>query len=135
MNNVNYSILIVDDQYGLRRLLYELFSDEGYCVRLAAGGLEALKLVSQEMPDIVLLDVKMPLMSGLETLSELKKINPELIVLMMTAYCDLDVVEQAKKIGVKHYIVKPFDVNELRLLVRGLLVDAGHIKNRLQEIG
>ena len=135
MNNVDFSILIVDDQYGLRRLLYELFNDEGYCVRLAASGLEALKLVSQEMPDIVLLDVKMPLMSGLETLLELRKINPELTVLMMTAYGDLGVVEQAKKNGAKHYIVKPFDVNELRLLVRGLLVEAGHRKKMLQEIG
>lgn len=135
MNNDVFNILIVDDQYGLRRLLFELFNDEGYCVRLAAGGLEALNLVAQEMPDIVLLDIKMPRMSGLETLLELRKINPDITVLMMTAYGDLQVMEQAKKNGIKHYIVKPFDVNELRLLVKGLLLEVGYRKKLLKEIG
>ena len=135
MEEKNFSLLVVDDQNGVRRLLYEIFNDEGYLVRMATGGHEALKLVSQEMPDIVLLDIKMPGMNGLETLSELRKINPDLLVLMMTAYGDLEVVGQAKRLGVKLYIVKPFDLDEVRHLVKGLLYDVRPKTGKYQEIG
>ncbi|MFZ5596738.1 MAG: response regulator [Bacillota bacterium] len=128
-------LLIVDDQSGVRRLLYEVFIDEGYHVRTASGGQEALMMVAREKPDMVLLDIKMPGMSGLETLSELRKISHDLPVIMMTAYGDLEVVEQAKKLGVKHYIVKPFDLDEVRLLVRGLFLEIGGGPGKLQEIG
>lgn len=135
MTESDYSLLIVDDQQGVRRLLYEAFSDEGYRVRMAAGGQEALLMASQEMPDIILLDIKMPVMNGLETLRELRKVNPDIPVLMMTAYGELEVVEGAKKLGVKHYLTKPFDLHEVSLLVKGILVDSGHSKGRLKEIG
>ncbi|MHB8918409.1 MAG: response regulator [Desulfocucumaceae bacterium] len=135
MTESDYNLLIVDDQQGVRRLLYEAFSDEGYRVRMAAGGQEALLMASQEMPDIILLDIKMPVMNGLETLRELRKVNPDIPVLMMTAYGELEVVEGAKKLGVKHYLTKPFDLHEVRLLVKGILVDSGHSKGRLKEIG
>lgn len=131
----DYSLLIVDDQPGVRRLLYEAFNDEGYRVRMAGGGQEALKMVSQQIPDIILLDIRMPVMNGLETLEEIRKIDPDMPVLMMTAYGELEVVEMAKKLGVRHYIIKPFDLNEVRLLVKALLVDVGHRKGRLKEIG
>jgi two-component system response regulator (stage 0 sporulation protein F) len=131
----DFNLLIVDDQHGVRRLLYEAFNDEGYKVKLAAGGLEAIKMIFQEMPDMVLLDFKMPGMSGLETLAELKKVSPDLPVLLMTAYGDLDVIEQAKKLGIKHHITKPFDINEVRLIVKGLLLETGHRKSKLMEIG
>lgn len=135
MTKSDFSLLIVDDQQGVRRLLYEAFSDEGYRVRMAAGGQEALLMASQEMPDLILLDIKMPVMNGLETLRELRKVNPDIPVLMMTAYGELEVVEGAKKLGVKHYLIKPFDLNEVRLLVKGILVDTGHRKGMLKEIG
>jgi len=135
MTASNYSLLIVDDQQGVRRLLYEAFSDEGYQVKMASGGEEALSMVSLEMPDMILLDIKMPGMNGLETLRELRKTDPEVPVLMMTAYGDLEVVETAKKYGVKHYIIKPFDLHEIRLLVKALLVDVGHRKGMIKEIG
>lgn len=135
MTESGYSLLIVDDQQGVRRLLYEAFGDEGYHVRMAEGGHEALKLASQEMPDIILLDIKMPVMNGFETLRELRKIDRDVPVLMMTAYGDLEVVEGAKKLGVKYYIVKPFDLNEVRLMIKAMLVDSGHRKGTLKEIG
>lgn len=135
MTEIDFSLLIVDDQHGVRRLLYEAFKDEGYRVRMAQGGSEALKMVSQETPDIVLLDIKMPGMNGLETLAEMRKTKPDLSVLMMTAYGDLEVVDKAKKMGVKHYIIKPFDIHEVRLLVRGLLFEYGQVKSEFKEIG
>lgn len=135
MKEKKFGLLIVDDQHGVRRLLFEAFNDEGYRVRMAGGGIEALKMVSQEMPDLVLLDIKMPVMSGLETLAELRKISKDMPVLMMTAYGDLEVVEQAKKLGVMHYIIKPFDLNELKMTVKGLLIEMENTKSKLKEIG
>lgn len=135
MKDKDFRLLIVDDQNGVRRLLYEAFSDEGYKVRMASSGMEAIKVVSQDMPDMVLLDIKMPVMSGLETLTELRKMSRELPVMMMTAYGDLEVVEQAKKLGVKHYIIKPFDLNEVKMMVKGLMLEQGEIKSGLKEIG
>lgn len=135
MQEKDFGLLIVDDQHGVRRLLYEAFKDEGYRVRMAGSGMEALKMVAQEMPDLVLLDIKMPVMSGLETLAELRKISKDLPVLMMTAYGDLEVVEQAKKLYVKHYIIKPFDLNEVKMMVMGLLSEVQDKKKKLKEIG
>lgn len=134
MTQSNYHLLIVDDQQGVRRLLYEAFSDEGYHVRIAEGGQEALKMVSQEVPDLILLDIKMPMMNGLETLKELRKIDPQVPVLMMTAYGELEVVESAKKMGVEHYIIKPFDLHEVRLLVKAILADTGQQHGVLEDI-
>jgi two-component system response regulator (stage 0 sporulation protein F) len=135
MHEKNFGLLIVDDQHGVRRLLFEAFNDEGYHVRVAGSGMEALKMVAQEMPDLVLLDIKMPVMSGLETLAEIRKTSKDLPVLMMTAYGDLEVVEQAKKLYVKHYIIKPFDLNEVKMMVKGLLMEMEDRKNKLKEIG
>jgi len=87
------------------------------------------------MPDLVLLDIKMPVMSGIETLAEIRKASKDLPVLMMTAYGDLEVVEQAKKLGVKHYIIKPFDLNEVKIMVKGLLVEFKDRESGLMEIG
>ena len=135
MQENKYGLLIVDDQNGVRRLLFEAFYDEGYQVRMAGSGMEALKMLSQEMPDLVLLDIKMPVMSGIETLGEIRKASKDLPVLMMTAYGDLEVVDQAKKLGVKHYIIKPFDLNEVKMMVKGLLMEIGDRPGKLKEIG
>ncbi|HBV96217.1 MAG: chemotaxis protein CheY [Peptococcaceae bacterium BICA1-7] len=135
MQENKYGLLIVDDQNGVRRLLFEAFNDEGYQVRMAGSGMEALKMLSQEMPDLVLLDIKMPVMSGIETLGEIRKASKDLPVLMMTAYGDLEVVDQAKKLGVKHYIIKPFDLNEVKMMVKGLLMEIGDRPGKLKEIG
>ncbi len=135
MTESRFSLLVVDDQQGVRRLLYEAFSDEGYHVRMAGGGQEAIKLAAQQMPDLILLDIKMPVMNGLETLKELRNLDPDVPVMLMTAYGELEVVEAAKKLGVRHYIIKPFDLHEVRLLVKAMLVEIGHIRGKLKEIG
>ncbi|MFZ5649706.1 MAG: response regulator [Bacillota bacterium] len=135
MNAKDLSLLVVDDQHGVRRLLQEVFAEDGYRVRAASGGEEALKMIAQEVPDLILLDIKMPGMSGLKTLAELRKTNAGLPVLMMTAYGDLEVVGQVKKLGVKHYIIKPFDLSEVRHMVKGLLIEAGPGAGKVQEIG
>jgi len=119
---VKAKLLVVDDQMGVRRLLYEAFSVEGYEVEMAANGHEALEKVKLAMPDLILMDMKMPGMNGLQTLQEIKKINDAVVVIMMTAYGELEIVAEAVKLGIKEYVTKPFDINELRETVKKLVL-------------
>lgn len=128
-------MLIVDDQAGVRRLLYEAFSDEGYSVETASSGMEAIVKVNDKSPLLILLDIKMPGMSGLETLDELLKIIPKTPVVMMTAYGELDIVAEAKRRGVKYYINKPFDLDEIRYLIKGLLMEERNRLTMIEDIG
>lgn len=118
MGKDTIDILIVDDQVGVRRLLFEALSDEGYLVKMAAGGAEALSIIAQTTPSVILLDMKMPGLTGFETLQEIRKQYGQLPVIMMTAYGDLEIVNQTKGLGVKHYLNKPFDLDDVRNLAR-----------------
>nr|WP_309864969.1 response regulator [Desmospora profundinema] len=121
----NMKLLIVDDQYGIRVLLKEVFTREGLEVFQAANGKVALEIIHVEHPDLILLDMKMPGMDGLELLRHLKKeaVNPK--VIMMTAYGELDMVEEATKLGALAHFTKPFDIEELRAeVLRQLLQSA-----------
>jgi two-component system response regulator (stage 0 sporulation protein F) len=121
MDFSKYSILVVDDQTGVRRLLQETFREEGYNVDTAKEGAEALVKIKESPPSLVLLDMKMPGMNGLETLHQIIKDNPAQVVIMMTAYEELEVVQDARKLGVKDYITKPFDLNYLKELIKSIL--------------
>jgi len=115
-------LLIVDDNAGVCRLLFELFSDEGYVVETAQSGAEALKKVCARVPSLILLDVKMPGMSGFETLEKIRKIIPGIPVVMMTAYTELETVMAAKEDGlIQYYLSKPFDLSEIRRLIKEIL--------------
>jgi two-component system response regulator (stage 0 sporulation protein F) len=111
-------ILIVDDQYGIRVLLYEVFGKEGYQTFQAANGKQALDIVKTESPDLVILDMKIPGMDGLEILKEVKKIDTGIKVIMMTAYGELDMIKEATELGAITHFTKPFDIDELRLAVK-----------------
>lgn len=116
-------ILIVDDQQGIRLLLKEVFEREGYETLIAGSGNEALAITEHVCPHIVLMDMKMPGMDGVELLKRLKKRNKAFKVIMMTAYGEMGVVEESMSWGVMRYFTKPFDVFELRDAVRELLED------------
>ena len=111
-------LLVVDDQMGVRRLISEALLDAGYLVDQAVDGREALDLLKEKKYQLIILDVKMPGMSGLETLREIRKIDRDVPVVLMTAYEELDLLEEADKLGVAHFLCKPFDLNELRSLAR-----------------
>jgi len=106
-------VLIVDDQPGIRLLLNEVVKKEGYSTYLAANGIEALRYAEEGM-DCVLLDMKIPGMDGIEILKRLKEKWPQLPVFMMTAYGELDVVQEALDLGAIRYFTKPFDIFEVR---------------------
>ncbi|BAQ09884.1 sporulation initiation phosphotransferase f [Bacillus sp. OxB-1] len=116
------SILIVDDQAGIRLLLDELFRKEGYETRLAGNGLEAIQAVREEIPGCILLDTKMPGMDGIETLEQLEVLCPEVPVIMMTAYEESELPQGSARRGKVLYFAKPFDIYEIRNTVNGLLL-------------
>jgi len=110
-------VLVVDDQYGIRILLYEVLGKEGYKTFQAANGKMALEIVEKESPDLVILDMKIPGMDGIEILKHIKKINQEIKVIMMTAYGELDMIKEATQLGALTHFTKPFDIDELRMAV------------------
>ncbi len=107
-------ILVVDDQYGIRLLLQEVFSKENIHIFQASNGKQALEIIKAEKPDLILLDMKMPGMDGLELLRRLRKFNTQAKVIMMTAYGELDMVAEASRLGALTHFTKPFDIEELR---------------------
>ncbi|MWC31061.1 response regulator [Paenibacillus sp. MMS18-CY102] len=114
-------VLIVDDQNGIRVLLMEVFSSEGYSTFQASNGKLALEIVRLEKPDLVLLDMKIPGMDGLEILRHIKAIDVDIKVIMMTAYGELDIIKEATDLGALMHFTKPFDIDEMRLAVNSQL--------------
>lgn len=111
-------ILIVDDQLGIRLLLKEILQKEGYSTFQAANGYQAIEITKKENPDLVLLDMRLPEMNGIEILQELKKISPDIRVIIMTAYGEQELIDTAKNIGILDYITKPFEIEEIRRIVK-----------------
>ncbi|MGD9679493.1 MAG: response regulator [Vulcanibacillus sp.] len=114
----NKRILIVDDKYGIRLLLSEVFNNEGYQVFQAANGRTAIEIARNEKPDIVILDMKIPGMDGLEILRNIRTFDSGMKVVMMTAYGELDMLEEAFEFGVLKHFIKPFNINDLKIAIR-----------------
>jgi len=115
------TILIVDDEKEICTILSDNLSREGYRVFVAYEGKTALELARKEKPDLVLLDIKMPRMNGIEVLRRIKKIKKETVVIMLTAYGTLETARGAMKLGAYDYITKPFDLFSLKSIVKEAL--------------
>jgi two-component system response regulator (stage 0 sporulation protein F) len=121
-------ILVVDDQFGIRRLLVETFKEDQHEVEMAEDGAEALRLFIAFEPDLILMDMRMPGMDGIETLEQIRALGCRVAVIMMTAYEDIhNNIEQAKDLGILYYVDKPFDLFELRERVKEILNSLGTI--------
>ena len=114
----NISILIVDDEESVRDSLYNWFIEDGYTVECAENAKEALSILESKNFDIILADIKMPGMDGLEMNRRIKALNKEAIVIVMTAFASVDTAVQALKDGAYDYVTKPFDPDDLSHLVR-----------------
>lgn len=112
------NILIVDDQFGIRVLLTEVLQKEGYETFQAANGPQALSLAANHEIDLVLLDMKIPGMDGIEILKKLKEDALKAKVIIMTAYGELDMIQEAMALGAITYFSKPFDIDELLVTVK-----------------
>ncbi len=114
-------ILVVDDEEPMRASLRDWLKEDGYEVGVAASGTEAIDRVANEPWEVILLDLKMPGMDGIETLEKLKEITPDSEVLMMTAYATVETAVQAMKQGAFDYLVKPFDPEEIEVLIKKIM--------------
>jgi DNA-binding NtrC family response regulator len=112
------SILIVDDEESVRDSLFNWFMEDGYHVAVAENANRALSMLESESFDIILADIKMPGMDGLEMLRRIKILKSESIVIVMTAFATVDTAVQALKDGAFDYVTKPFDPDDLSHLIR-----------------
>ena len=119
----NARILVVDDEAPMRESLKDWLMEEGYEVGLAASGKEAIAMARKKNWDVILLDLKMPGMDGVETLKRLKgkEVNTEAEILMMTAYATVDTAVQAMKEGAFDYLVKPFSPDEIEMQIKKIV--------------
>ncbi len=117
-------ILIVDDEKNSREGLRAALEAQDYDIVTASDGLEALQLYRQEKPDLVLADIRMPGLSGLELLEKVKALNPRALVILMTAYGSVDDAVRAMKSGAFHYITKPLNLEEVEFLVKKALAQS-----------
>jgi two-component system response regulator AtoC len=127
----DYQILIVDDDESIRCLLAAVLAREGFQTVAAKDGQEGLSLFRATSPDIVLMDIRMPGMSGIEAMRAMLELRPGASVILMTAYANLDTAVQAIKSGVFDFIIKPFDLAEISLLVNR----AYQMREMRREIG
>src|SRR5437868_1367051 len=112
------NILIVDDEQSYRQLLSLVFETEGNKIRTAMNGRQALDLLQDEPADVIISDVKMPDMDGIEMFRSVRETLPDIGVILMTAFASVETAREAFKLGADDFIQKPFDVEELKLIVR-----------------
>jgi two-component system, NtrC family, response regulator PilR len=115
------NILIVDDEQSYRQLLSLVFQENGNNIRTAMNGRQALEMLKAEPADVIISDVKMPDMDGIQMLRAVRETQPDLGVILMTAYASVDTAREAFKLGADDFIQKPFDVEELKLIVKKTL--------------
>jgi len=111
------NILVCDDEEGIRESL-NLILEKEHNVFFASNGQEALTVMKANPIDIVMLDIKMPKMSGLDTLKEIKEINPGVKIIIATGYKSVETAQEAVRLGASDYLVKPFDSQRVLKAVR-----------------
>ena len=135
----NYSILIIDDEDAQRNVLKGYLEKKGYKIFSASSGTDGIKTVQNNLVDIVLSDFKMPDKTGLEVLEEVKKINPEISFVILTAFGTIENAVKAMRLGAFDYISKPVDLDELDLMIeriienKNLRSEIQILKNQLKE--
>jgi len=126
-------ILVVDDEAEIRSLLGAVLQSKGYEVVTAADGAAALQQVQREHPAVILMDLTMPRMGGMDALPEIKRLDPEVPVIICTAHADLATAVRAMKLGAYDYVTKPFDVELLALTLERAL-ERNQLRSRIDEL-
>ncbi len=111
------NLLIVDDEQSMRQLLTLVFGREGHKVRAAENGRRAMELLRAEPAELIVSDVKMPDMGGIELLRAARELLPDVALVLMTAFATVETAREAFKLGADDFIQKPFDIDELKLIV------------------
>lgn len=119
------TLLVADDEPNIRRVLQAIFTKEGYNVQLAESGLDALEVAKVHSIDVLITDLIMPDMNGVELLQKIKQRQPGVVAIMVTAYATIKTCVDAMRYGASDYITKPFDVDEIRAVVKRAVSRAG----------
>lgn len=123
-------LLIVDDELGMRQFLTHLLQREGHTVRVAGNGNEAMVLLREETADLVLSDIRMPDMGGIELLRAARELHPNIEVIMMTAFANVDTAREAFLLGAFDFVQKPFDNDLLKETVARALVKVSLVREK-----
>jgi len=126
-------IAVVDDEEVMRRLVTEVLTGQGYQVLTFSNPIEALEQVKKENFDLILTDLKMPEMDGMELIKSVHKVNPDIGAIFMTGYASLSSAREAVKEGAYDYILKPFDLNEVRNSVNKALEKRITVEDKARE--
>ena len=130
-----FDILVVDDELIVRDSLKELLADEGYSADMAESGAQALEMLAKKTYQLMLTDIKMPGMDGVELLNKAKEARPELCVIMMTAYATVETAVEAMKIGAREYLMKPFEPDVLIPMIDKVYAEQEAQKDLRMEVG
>jgi len=114
-------ILVVDDEHLIRWSLEQNLKKQGYEVLTAGSGEDALRIIREDPPELVLLDIQLPGISGLEVLEKIKEMDEDIIVIMVTAHGGLETAVTAMRIGAYDYLNKPFNLDEMAIVIRKAL--------------
>jgi DNA-binding NtrC family response regulator len=106
-------ILIIDDEENICTMLADFLEDRGYETFQANTGEDAMRLIKEARPHLILLDIRMPEMSGVDMLGRIRQVDREVVIIMITAYHDIDIAQQALKNGASDFITKPIDLDYL----------------------
>lgn len=126
-------VLVVDDEEEIRKILSRILEKEGFKVITALDGQQALQRICNDAPDIILLDVRMPGLNGMEVLKKIREIDDDLPVVLVTAYADIHQAVEAMKEGACNYLAKPFDNNEVVWITSRALAE-GKLRRNLKSI-
>ena len=129
------NILVVDDEHSMREFLEIMLNKEGYQVATAAGGGEAIDLLKKSDFDLVITDIRMKEIDGLEVLKRCKELHPNTIVIMISAYASTSTAVEAMKWGAYDYLPKPFKVREIKAVIRDALETAEAQESQEMEVG
>lgn len=127
------NVLVVDDEEEIRKILTQILEKEGFRVVTAPDGQQAMRQLCLEAPDLILLDVRMPGLSGMEVLKKIREIDDDPPVVLITAYADIHQAVEAMKEGAYDYLAKPFDNNEVVWIARRALAE-GQLKKKLKKM-
>ncbi len=130
-----FHVLVVDDELVVRDSVKEWLEDEGFSVEMAGSGAEALEKIARQEFNLMLLDVKMPGMDGVEVFRRAKEMRPDLPVAMMTAYATVENAVEAMKLGAIDYLLKPFDIEALVSMVVQRFRSIQRVTEREIEVG
>src|SRR3989337_3302183 len=125
-------ILVIDDEDSIRQSLSDVLKDEGFKVMLASNGKESLEMLDSNLPDLVILDIWMPMMDGTEVLKAIKAKYPALKVIMISGHGNIEAAVKAIKLGAYDYIEKPLSLEGVLLTVKRALKEGGKIISNFQ---